>query len=364
MRRFVSPLLLTLTLASLSLGWRSATPPISDLLQYPINMTLADNVLYVSDATNGLHVFDVSDLTAPKKRLQIPLRGHRGAAVKGDIVYANEFGQLQAIQITGDSYTVVARIGEKYKPVDDGVFNEGSSSGFACACNTYSVDSAPRPAGGGSSSYATFALIGDYLYRVDEGDLVTYSVSTPAKPKEIARTHVGWEIETIYPTDNTLFIGGTRGMYIFDRSNPKAPVQLSQIEHARACDPVVVSGSTAYVTLRSNSGCGSAPDELLCVGIDEPGAPRIIGTKPLATPYGLAVNNVQLFVSHGDSGYSLLDVTEAASPSVIRTWTSPTRDFIWSGNVLFVMSGDNVAIFDVTDPRAPVFLSKVEPDAS
>ena len=151
------------------------------------------------------------------------------------------------------------------------------------------------------------------------------------------------------------------GVLIFDRTDPWNPKQLSAIEHTVACDPVVVEGSTAFVTLRQGYFCGAGVDELMCVNIADPSQPVVIGEKPIKTPWGLAVQNSQLFVSHGDSGYSLFDVSKPDAPEVKANWpTLPTRDFIWSGNTLFVMSQDNVYIYDVTDPSSPVFLSQVQ----
>jgi hypothetical protein len=43
-------------------------------------------------------------------------------------------------------------------------------------------------------------------------------------------------------------------MFIYDNSNPQAPVQLGVFQHARACDPVFASGDRAYVTLRDGTG--------------------------------------------------------------------------------------------------------------
>ena len=150
-------------------------------------------------------------------------------------------------------------------------------------------------------------------------------------------------------------------MYIFDRTDPLAPLQVGQVEHARACDPVVVSGSTAYVTLRGGSQCGAAPDELLCVNIEEPWDPRVVAVKPLATPWGLVVREPHLFVSNGESGYSLLDVSRPEAPSPTAVWTDwATRDFIWSGDTLFVLGTRDLRIFDVRDPSHPVLLSRIE----
>ena len=150
-------------------------------------------------------------------------------------------------------------------------------------------------------------------------------------------------------------------MYVFDRTDPGHPVQIARLQHARACDPVVVSGSTAYVTLRGSSACGNSPDELLCVSIKDPAHPKVVGEKLLTTPHGLAVQNRRIYVSHGTGGYSLLNVSDPVSPAIEKTWsTEATRDFIWSGHTLFVLNERNVSIYDVSDPLDPKLLSRVQ----
>lgn len=368
MKRRLAPLLLCLVLATMSLGWRATPPtppPPPDALINPVSMTLAANRLFVSDGYTGLHVYDVTDYSAPNKVTRIVLDENRSSAVKGDIVYTNDAGQLKALRINTDgTYTVTATIGVKYKHYNDMGF-EGGTSGYGCVCYSNSFDpaSSPSPTGGGSS-YATFALVGNELYRVNDAYLHVYDVTNDEKPKEVSKNHVGWDIETIFPTENYLFIGGMRGMYIFDRADAFHPRQLSQIEHARACDPVVVSGSNAFITLRASGGCGSAPDELLCVNIKDPAQPYVVGVKPMTTPYGLAVQDSRLYVSHGPNGYSLVDVSSPAEPAVQATWAGNTRDFIWDGTTLFVLEKNNVAIYDVTNPLAPKLLSKVETEST
>ncbi|HKW14908.1 MAG TPA: hypothetical protein VJS69_10525 [Candidatus Krumholzibacteria bacterium] len=366
MKRLVSPLLIVLLLSSFVVGWRTTpdlTPPDNRIFMWSVSMTLAGNRLLVSDVDTGLHIFDVSNLSAPTKVMRIPLQNNMSSAVKDDIIYANSGNQLQAIRVSGDSYTVVARIGSVY-PAWEGVPSYGNESGMGCsACSQNDAVTAPTAAPGGTgSSYATFAVVDNYLYRADSHDrLVTYDVSSPAKPKQIAQTLIGWGVESMYPTPNYLFIGGMAGMYIFDRAQPAKPVQIAKIEHTRACDPVTVSGSTAFVTLRGSGFCGGVDDELMCVSIKDPHAPEIIGTTPIPTPFGLAVQNQKLYVSNGDGGYSLLDVSDPAAPAVMQTWTGgATRDFIWSDHTLFVLSRDNVYIYDVTNPMAPMLLSQLQ----
>ena len=364
MKRLVSPTLLILFISSFALGWRGT--PDDRLFMWAVSMTLSGSRLYVSDSDTGVHVYDVSNLSAPTKVIRIPLGGNLSSAVKDDIIYTNHYRQVQAIRITDSGYEVVATIDEPYsdphgQPWHEGVMDESSGFGCAACSNDYDRMSSPIPAPSTGSSFATFAVIDNELYRVYDGKLSVYDISDAKKLTKVASVHINWNVETLYPTQDLLFVGGQLGMYIFDRTDPWNPKQLSAIEHTVACDPVVVDGSTAFVTLRQGYFCGAGVDELMCVNIADPSQPVVMCEKPITTPWGLAVQNSQLFLSHGDSGYSLLDVSKPDAPEVKANWpTLATRDFIWSGNTLFVMSQDNVYIYDVTNPLEPVLLSQVQ----
>lgn len=351
---------LILMIASFALGWRA--DPVSPF--YPVSMTLAGDRLFVSDLGNGVRVFDVADPAAPVEVETILLNGNQGSAVRDDILYANEYSDLVVLRAGADGYEEVARISTEYDWGSGGTVGfKGMvyDNGYGCVCGggDFEADSAPRATG---SSYATFAIIGDFLYRVDYSALVTYDITKPARPVEVARKEIGWEIETIHPTDDFLFIGGTRGMYIFDRADPAAPREIGRVEHVRACDPVVVSGPVAYVTLRGAGSCGGARDALLCVDITDPANPEVIVDQEIPSPFGLAVRAPYLFVSNGAAGFTLLDVERPQEPAVIASWSDrATRDFLWEGNVLYVVGELGIHVFDVSDPRNPVHLATVTP---
>ncbi|MCI0452331.1 MAG: hypothetical protein L0Z51_08055 [Candidatus Latescibacteria bacterium] len=367
----VTPLALFVLIASFAVGWRGPSASTPEGLVAPINMTLADQTLYISDTQTGVHVYDVADPSAPRPVAAIPMTGNRGTAVKDDILYASNYRSLVVYRREGDTFTLVTELEPTYDPWHEGGGTpkfKGGTEGYYynCSCGTSSdqISGAPTPTSGGSS-YATFALIDDCLYRVGNFQLVVYDVGTPEAPKEIARKDVGWTIETIYPTNQYLFLGGTQGMSIYDRSNPAAPRFIGSFTHVRACDPVVVSETTAYVTLRGGNGCGQTRDLLLTVNIADPSQPVVVAEKELATPFGLAVRDPFLYVSTGGSGYALLDVTDPKAPAPLVAWPGwPTRDFLWSNDVLFVLGLDDVRIYDVTDPKAPVLLATIENDPS
>jgi hypothetical protein len=361
-----SRILLPILLAPLALGWYVSSP-----LKYPVNMTLADERLYVSDRYNGVHVFDVTDPETPQPAFVIPLVGNRGTAVKGDIIYANERDRLLVIRIEGNTYEVVKEIEPTYPsgggeiPWLEGPLHR-QNRGFGCNCiNSTDLGARSSSSPSTGSSYATFAVIDDFLYYLDYTSIVTLDITEPENPKELSRTRIGWTVETIYPTNDFLFIGGTRGMYVFDRNDPAKPKEIGRVEHFRACDPVVVSGPVAYVTLRGGNACGESRDVLLCVSVEDPSHPLIISEKELETPYGLVARDPFLYVSSGKGGFKLLDVANPEEPEVVDEWTDwPTKDFIWSGDILFVLGFENLLIFDVSTPSNPALLATIEPETS
>lgn len=370
-KSIVTRLVLSTLLASFAVGWRvSASTPAG--LVAPLNMTLADQTLYVSDQFTGVHVYDVADATAPRAVTTIALEGNRGTAVKDDVLYASQQDNLNVYRREGDTFTLVATLGPGSgngggnidAPPNPG-YNEDSYS-FGCLCGANDqISGAPVPANGGGSSYATFAVIGDYLYRADYFALVVYDITQADQPKEVSRENFGWMIETIYPTERYVFLGGTQGVSIYDRSNPAYLRWVGSVTHFRACDPVVVSGSVAYVTLRGGNTCGDTRDVLLTVNISDPSHPFIAAERDLTTPFGLAVREPFLYVSTGESGYTLLDVTRPTEPSPLGKWTDwPTKDFLWANDVLYVLGFDDLRIYDVSDPKTPVLLSAIENDPS
>ena len=59
---------------------------------------------------------------------------------------------------------------------------------------------------------ARLTIAGNYMYSVDRTDLQTFDISTPSDPKPWTKINIGWNIETIYPFKDKLFIGSMTGM--------------------------------------------------------------------------------------------------------------------------------------------------------
>jgi hypothetical protein len=166
-------------------------------------------------------------------------------------------------------------------------------------------------ASGKGGSLARFAIHNDYLYTVGSRLLNIFDISDATNPVFLKEAYVGFEVETIFPHQNNLFFGTTTGMNVYSIQDPKSPVYLSSFSHARSCDPVVVEGRIAYVTLRGGGNCGAANDELNVIDMADLTRPVLIKSYPMSGPYGLGIDGNTLFVCDGNAG---LRVFNAENP--------------------------------------------------
>lgn len=187
------------------------------------------------------------------------------------------------------------------------------------------------PQAGVGGSMARFAITDDVLYIVSPQSLEVYDLANPAAPKKTASARLGIGIETIYPHGKNLFIGANDGMYIYDNQNPLQPVLLSHYRHIQSCDPVVVQGKYAYVTLRGGTSCrtGNPVSTLDVVDISDLKNPKIAFSQAVTSPYGLGVYDNRLFVCDGDSGLKLFTLEDPRMPALVRTYADvPAYDVI------------------------------------
>jgi hypothetical protein len=163
---------------------------------------------------------------------------------------------------------------------------------------------------GKSGSLARFQVVGDYLYALSGTDLHVYRVADPAQTTFMNSVEVGWGIETLFPAGATLFVGSQTGMHAYDITDKVNPRRLSQFTHMRSCDPVVVEGGIAYLTLRSGNRCWNGRNELQIIDVGNLYQPKLLRAFPMANPHGLGIDGDLLFLCDGYSGLKVYAVGE------------------------------------------------------
>lgn len=192
--------------------------------------------------------------------------------------------------------------------------------GLVAACDAFYDSGSDTSSNGVGGSMSRFACVGNHLYVVDENYLQCFDLSDSSKLVRTARIQSNWSnrIETIFPTDSLLFLGSTNGMYIFNLKNPNRPSFEYLYTHVVSCDPVVVQGRYAYVTLRTDFDvdfCSQGVNQLEVIDLSNIKSPKNVGIYPMLNPRGLGIDGNLLFVC---DGMDLL-VMDASDPLALST---------------------------------------------
>ncbi|MCY7310762.1 MAG: hypothetical protein LH619_08285, partial [Chitinophagaceae bacterium] len=292
-------------------------------VESPGKIFMYGNYIFLNEVDKGVHIIDNSNPASPVMKAFINIPGNLDIAVKGNTMYADLYADMVVVDITNplqasfvkhinkvfpdrqytngfvpDSNKIIVDWTKKDTTVDlnatcrrcmyDLRALSSSQSG-----GTFSTGAAATV--GIAGSMARFSIVNNYLYAVNNSNLISFNIATANNPVRTATQSVGWNIETIYPFNNKLFIGSMTGMFIYDITNPATPVSQGQFSHARRCDPVIADGSYAYVTLRGGSACGGNTNQLDVVNISNLNSPTLAKTYLMDGPYGLTKDNNTLF---------------------------------------------------------------------
>ena len=368
----------------------------SQELRQPGKMYFKDGYIFISEINKGIHVIDNTNPAQPQSLAFIEVPGNHDIAAKGNILYADSYLDLVAIDISNP--TQAAEVGRELNVFPYGVWHEGlwadpdsgiaidwieteitdqfnCSDGFTLpglTRNMFTQDdlmltSAPQASsnsqfGGGRAemantsgvggSMARFTILGDYLYSVTYSDMIIFSLANATDPAEANRINVGWDIETIFPRGNTLFLGSMTGMHIYSASNPTNPQWLSSVQHVQSCDPVVADEEFAYVTLRDGNDCGGTVNQLLVFDLQSLTNPALLHTYEFFNPHGLGISGETLFICDGDEGLKIYDATDVSAITSNPLAAFPdihAFDVIPLGNVLLTIGEDGFYQYDYSD---------------
>lgn len=237
---------------------------------------------------------------------------------------------------------------------------------FLCQCqkdsSSISINSGSVGQGG---SLARFAITGNYLYSVDENQLKVFDISNAADPVLKNTEDIGFEIETLFPFKDKLFIGSATQVYIYSIEDPAKPKLLSSAispEVMRRCDPVVAKDSVAFATLRTNGPCGGTQSVLAVYNIKDITNPVQVATYPVGEPYGLGYDDDVLYVCDKQRGLLLFDISHPYQPTLINISINDGSyvDVIPYQNTLICWTTTGLILYDITNNRNPKLIKTVD----
>jgi hypothetical protein len=203
---------------------------------------------------------------------------------------------------------------------------------------------------GTGGSMARFTIVEPFLYALHDSYIQLVRIDDPVNPSLWSKVDVGWGIETIFPYGDYLFIGSTTGLFIYDNTDPENPTRLSAFAHVTSCDPVVVQGDYAYVTLRAGSFCRGGVNRLDILDVADLTDPLMVESYSMQGPFGVAIDGSTLFVCDGVAGLKVYDVTDPMNIDLLAFETSnETYDVILVPPVAIVVGPDGLDQYDYSD---------------
>jgi hypothetical protein len=214
---------------------------------------------------------------------------------------------------------------------------------------------------GQGGSLAKFAIQGNYMYKVEGSMLKVYDVANTSNTVLLSTIDLqNTGVETIFSNGQYLFFGTQNGMLIYGLNKPESPNYISTYTHVVSCDPVVVQGNIAYVTLSSGNDCNRGLDQLEVIDISDISSPTLLKVYRMGNPKGMAVAGKYLYLCDQLTGFKVLDITDNMNIVEVNSIkTLLAYDVIARGNTLTITGASGVYQYDCTDPLNLKFLSKI-----
>ena len=232
-------------------------------------------------------------------------------------------------------------------------------SSIFIACEK-SNDSQSANSTGAGGSLAKFTIIGNYIYAVSSHYLYTVDVSNPAKPVNVGQSTLSFDMETIFPYKNRLFIGSKTGLYVYSIDKPASPILIGEAKHGRSCDPVIANDSVSYSTLKGNTFCGPATSGLYVYDIKNLNQPELKKTILINEPTGLGMADSALYVCCSNEGLKVYSIKDAYNP--IEKKLIPGYNFIDIipySDILICRISDGIILYNISDRLQPAFIKKI-----
>ncbi|ULC59218.1 hypothetical protein MBM09_15090 [Flaviramulus sp. BrNp1-15] len=326
--------------------------------------------IFVNDVNKGVHIIDNSNPESPQAIKYINIPGNEDISVKDDFLYADSATDLVVFDLSDiNNVSIVERLEDVFEvydyniPIEAQAIDYGNYNyendiivGWTITTERRKKQSDDRmidvvfdgalansaeSVTGTGGSLARFQIVDNYLYAVGYNQMAIFNIQNLAEPTLSGTQYAGWSIETMFQAEGYLYLGSTNGMYIYNLDNPSSPEYVSEFTHWEGCDPVVVDGDYAYLTLRGGNECGQLESILEVIDISDKSYPTLAARHQLENPYGLGIKENMLFVCDGTSGLKLFDKTNPLNITMVKTFENiQSKDVIPLENSL-LMIGDN-----------------------
>lgn len=301
---------------------------------------VAQNMILVGEEGKGVHVIDNTNPENPINTSFINIPGNKEFYVQNNHLYAESYYDMIKIDISNPKDPVLlsrvenaftaeyqndlgeALIGFDFQEATVELNKDENYNDQIIANHTNYFDYQSRIipesnvpvsfAGNSQQAIGTVNRItfnNNHVYVISRQFLTTFSDNGVLE--RISSSLQGWNMETIYPYADKLFVGTQNSMEIFDVSIPSDPSREFTFFHATSCDPVFPVDNAAYITLRSTgTNCPGDDDVMVVLDITNVDSPLQVDQIDMASPFGMTMISDKLYVGEGENGLKIFDATD------------------------------------------------------
>ncbi len=337
------------------------------LLKSANKIYLSNDLILISERMEGIHVYDNSNPENPVAINFLNVPGNNEIFVEGNILYADSYYDLLKIDISSPlQANIVSRLKSAFEPqffnttgealigFDEEVVTEQLSCDANIQQNDWlyfdfqaeRIDGSAIPTafvsnGNGATGTANkITKAKDLIFLIDRVNIYTFedkgqlSIASQKNP-------VGWSLETIFHSEDHLFMGSNNGMHIYKIEDNNSVSYTGEFFHATGCDPVLpTEEEVAYVTLRTGSDCPGDENNISVVNIANLTNPSLIQEITMDSPYGMTLHNDKLYVGEGTNGFKVFDASQRDQIKLIET----NRD-IETYDIIVHPTDNNILLF-------------------
>ncbi|MDG1728509.1 MAG: hypothetical protein P8K68_05310 [Algibacter sp.] len=355
----------------------------------PGKIYVYQDYIFVGDVNSGIHVIDNSKPESPKPIKFIEIPGNEDISVKDNFLYADSATDLVVFDISDiNNVSFVERLEDVFNVYDYNIPTEAEDVDFGgfnfeddiivgwtltterrkkednnlidIALDDSVVLNTAESATGTGGSLARFQVVDNYLYAVGNYEMAIFNIQNLAEPVYEDTQYAGWNIETMFQAEEYLYLGSTNGMYIYNLVNPAAPAFVSEFTHWEGCDPVVVDGDYAYLTLRGGNLCWQLESVLEVIDISDKTKPTLAARYDLENPYGLGIKNNMLYVCDGTAGLKLFERETPKDLKLVNALKGiQAKDVIPLENSLILIGGNTLYQFEYIENNVELISSYI-----
>lgn len=368
------------------------------------SLAISGSYLYAANGTSGLDVYHITGASAEHAGSYTESPNDLTAiAVNGSYAYAVDSGQARVTVLdvsdpanpeyqAGSDLSITEPHSITIDSADGYMYvGSGSSDNSNGSLITYNINYAPSSIGSGSFTYsptyngdAQYMALSDdsgYLFTGGGKYITTFSLSDPSSPAPVsgqAEYNIGDDVMGMAYHNGALYAAGHDAFHVIDASDPSdIQLKLDMIYSLGTFVGMSVEGNTLYILTTS--------PQVEKYDISSPLEPKYLGYISALDPSEPAFNSLLVsggtaylgagentfttgtdhtenikFGYHYKTPYPVMDI--ALSENHISSRSGVAGDGEAGGIYAYTAAGDyQMAAYDITDPSAPSFISRLMP---